>query len=583
MPNAQAERLADMAERHLGAARFSDADMTASSALLLDPRCARALCIKALIAAHAGRDDSATSSAEKALALAPRVPSVLNNAACVFARVGLLDRAFDTWRRLVAIIPGSVDAHYNMGVTHARLGDYDSAEPCFRKVMAIKRDHPAVYMNLADILKSSGRIEEAVTVAREGVRRRPDDARQYGALLYSLHFHPDSTPESLHREHAEWGRAFEASIKPFDHHDNDRTPDRALRIGYVSPNFRDHSETYFVLPLFRGTDRALFKTYAYSCNESDDTTTALLRQHADAWRDVGTFNDDALAHAIRDDRIDVLVDLTMHMQGGRLGLFARKPAPVQVAWLAYPSTTGLARMDYTILDPHLDRTGSPHYTEKPYFLPDCYWCYEVYGPRPDVSPLPADSNGHITFGSLNHYGKVTRETLDAWAQLLARVDGSRLVLHVGSNGAADAVRAVLAGYGIEPSRLVTQGRVSREQYLRTHHHFDIALDTFPYNGATTTCDSLWMGVPVVSRAGETAVSRAGLSICSNTGLPELVARDWNEYIDIAANLAADRPRLRTLRSTLRARLEQSKVMDASAFASAMTSAYRVMWTAWCAQ
>jgi protein O-GlcNAc transferase len=582
MSNASAERLLDQAGRQISAGDFAAAGIAVDGALNLDPLNVRGLCFGAIVAAETGQKEKALTTIQQALQLAPNVPPVVNNAACIFFQFGELAQAMEMWQWLDKTMPPSADVAYNLALCHMRLEDPDNAEIFFRKVVQLTPDHPDVYINLGNLAKSGGRIEESIAIFREGVRRHPNDVRSHSNLLYALHFDLEFGPEDILRQTAAWGRAFEAAIPAIEHHTNDRSPDRRLRIGYLSPNMREHSETYFVLPLFRTIDRSAYQTYVYSCNTVDDEMTPLLREHADVWRDVVAWNDQQLVEIIQQDRIDVLVDLSMHMHGGRLVVFARKAAPVQMAWPAYPSTTGLTRMDYTVLDPYLYTQDPSHFTESPYILPACYWCYEPYGPRPEVSALPSRAGTGLTFGCLNHFGKVNRPTLDAWIQILQRVQDSRLLLHVESKNAADDVRTLFSKNGITPKRLIFQGRVKRDVYLRSYHFIDIALDPFPYNGATTTCDALWMGVPVVSRSGATAVSRAGLTILSNLGLPELVAQTWDEYISIAVNLASDQPRLQELRQSLRGRMERSVVMDTKTFAVAMGQAYRWMWQRWCA-
>lgn len=584
------DQLLDAAGKHLDARRFADAESSVNVALMMDPKNLRAICFKAIIAAETDRPAVALPLVEKALKLAPQAPAVLNNAACVFARCGQEHRAITMWQRLTALVPNAPEAFYNIGVSQMKVGEGDAAEGNFRKALALAPDHPYVHMNLADVLKNSGRIEEAMDLLREGIARRPTDMMRRSGFLYGLHFDPRVSAAEIREHCAAWGRDFEAAITAYASHENDRDPERPLRVGFVSPNLRDHSETYFILPLFRGIRAAKAgarcETWVYCCNKQDDGVTPLIRELADQWFDVGTLTEEQLAAKIREDGIDVLVDLTMHMDGARLGVFARKPAPVQVTWLAYPSTTGMTRIDATILDEWIE-PGAPEprplYTERALRLPRpfSYWCYEVYGPKPDVTPPPAEKNGFVTFGSLNHYGKVTRETLGAWAEILKRVEGSRLLLHVGGKKSGESARAFLAELGVKRERVEIQLRVPREEYMRSYQRIDIALDPFPYNGATTTCDALWMGVPVVSRCGETAVSRAGLSILTAVGLQNLVTESWDAYVGAAEALARDAAKRAVLRSSLRETLEKSAVMDAEGFAGAMAGAWRGLWKEWC--
>jgi predicted O-linked N-acetylglucosamine transferase (SPINDLY family) len=297
-------------------------------------------------------------------------------------------------------------------------------------------------------------------------------------------------------------------------------------------------------------------------------------------------SDEAAARVIRDDQIDVLVDLTMHMADNRLLVFARKPAPVQATYLAYCGTTGLTTIDYRLTDPFLDPPsqsgagGGPIYSEESICLPETYWCYRPPAEIELRGAPPALDSGNATFGCLNNFCKVTGATLDAWGQLMQRVPGSRLVIHARPGSHRDRVRDFFTRQNIAPDRLTFADKLPLREYLRIYDEIDVALDPFPYGGGTTTCDALWMGVPVVSLAGQTAVSRGGLSILSNLGLAELVAADVGRYVEIASGLACDLSRLAHLRGTLRNRMLRSPLMDAPRFARNIETAYRQMWHRW---
>ncbi|MGD0390242.1 MAG: hypothetical protein ABSC42_14950, partial [Tepidisphaeraceae bacterium] len=274
-----------------------------------------------------------------------------------------------------------------------------------------------------------------------------------------------------------------------------------------------------------------------------------------------------------------------HMARNRMLLFARKPAPVQVTYLAYCSTTGLETMDYRLTDPHLDPPGTndAYYSEKTVRLPESYWCYPMHGQSPQVGPLPAPSGGEVTFGCLNNFCKVSPAALELWIQLLRATPKSHLIVHAKEGSHRQRVRDLLERQGIDPRRLKFAGLVSLSEYFKLYEQIDVGLDPFPCNGGTTTCDALWMGVPVVTLAGRTAVGRGGVSILANVGLPELIAQTPQQYVQIATDLAGDLPRLAELRRTLRARMQASPLMDAPRFARNIEAAYREMWTTWCGQ
>ncbi len=335
--------------------------------------------------------------------------------------------------------------------------------------------------------------------------------------------------------------------------------------------------------------------FSYSYVETPDAVTARLRRHADVWRDISNLNNQAAADLIRQDKIDVLIDLTMHLLGSRILIFARKPAPVQVSWLAYPGTTGVEAIDYRITDPRLDpvdsresdfSTQEPYYSERSVRLADTYWCYDPYGMEtnpeaelPGPSPLPFLTTGNITFGCLNNFCKINEQTLALWAKVMAAVPNSRLILLAPPGSPRDWVLKSLG---------VTQGdRVEflliqpRRQYLQTYRRIDLCLDTIHCNGHTTTLDALWMGVPVVTRVGTTIAGRAGWSQMHNVGMMELVAWTDEQFVKSAVDLAGDVGRLTALRATLRERMERSPLMDAARFTRNMERAYRQMWQAWC--
>ena len=339
-------------------------------------------------------------------------------------------------------------------------------------------------------------------------------------------------------------------------------------------------------PVLDHHDRERFEVYCYSGVRNPDKITARLRRAAQQWRGIGGASDEQLAALVRADRIDILIDLTMHMGGCRLGAFARKPAPVQVAWLAYPGTTGVAAIDYRLTDPHLDppvvdRSARP-YSERSVRLSDTFWCYDpLCDDAPEREP-PARESGRITFGCLNNFCKVSDPSLRLWSRVLLRVPESRLLMLAPEGSHRGRVMGFLDAQGVDPARLRFAAPRPRPEYLRLYQEIDVCLDTLPYNGHTTTLDALWMGVPVVTRVGQTVVGRAGYSQLTNLGCSELIARDDDAYVETAARLAKDAARLADLRRTLRARMKQSPLMDGPRFAHHLEIAFRAVWEEWCA-
>jgi predicted O-linked N-acetylglucosamine transferase (SPINDLY family) len=323
--------------------------------------------------------------------------------------------------------------------------------------------------------------------------------------------------------------------------------------------------------------------FCYSNVIRADALTEQFRRYADAWRGIEGLSDLQTVDLIRQDRIDILVDLTLHTGKNRLAVFACKPSPVQVTFAGYPGSTGLNTIDYRLTDPYLDPPGlnDQFYSESSIRLPDTFWCYEPLVTQLEINPLPAQTDAHVTFGCLNSFCKVNEQVLRLWAQVVKTVDRSRLMILCPEGSHRQPLLDLLQGEGISPDRIELVVRCPRRQYLELYHRFDVGLDTFPYNGHTTSLDSFWMGVPVVTLVGQTVVGRAGLSQLTNLGLPELIAQTPEQYVQIATKLAGDLPRLAELRRTLRARMEASPLMDAPRFARSVEAAYRRMWRAWC--
>ncbi len=370
---------------------------------------------------------------------------------------------------------------------------------------------------------------------------------------------------------------------------------RRLRIGYLSPYFHGHAESFFVLPLLESHDHENFEIHCYSDSIRTDEITERLKRTANVWHITTALTHNQLADKIRADRIDILIDLAMHMSHNRALTLIQKPAPIQIAWLAYPGGIGLDAIDYRITDPYLDPpqprnahgaavgssiTQDENYHEQSIRLPHTWACYN---PLTDIPAAPMNDSGPPRFGCLNNPCKLTDPTLRLWAKLLSAIPDSTLLLQSLSREQRDKITAIFDSAAVSPARLHFVSRLNRDQYLRLYDQIDIALDPLPYNGITTTCDALWMGVPVITLPGRTAAGRAGQSILTNIGLNELIASGEDQFIQIAKSLAADRQRLKDLRSNLRDRLRQSPLMDFPQFARDMESALRQIWIGGIAQ
>jgi predicted O-linked N-acetylglucosamine transferase (SPINDLY family) len=522
---------------------------------------------------------------QTALRLTPNDPKAYYRLARALAHRHRVAEAVLCYRQALRIDPEFADAHEELGDTLRRHRSTTLDEPvsCYREAIRLKPDNAAAHHKLGRTLSNMGLVDDAITAYRRACQLHPNSAEFHSRLLCCLHLHTDYDSAALGQEHDRWNERHAKALAPvIEWYSNDRDPNRRIRIGYVSAHLNNHPVGRFLLPLVKAHDRDNFEIYCYAGARAADELTAIFRDQSDRWYDVVDMTDESLADLIRRHRIDILVDLDAHMGGNRLLTFARKPAPVQVTYLAYCSTTGLSAMDYRLTDPFLDPPGRPtHYAEESVCLPESYWCYQPSTERPPVARLPALVNGQVTFGCLNSYFKVTLPTLTVWRELLLAVPGSRLLLHADPGTHRDRAAKFFAEKDVDLSRIVFVDFCPPAQYFELYHRIDIGLDPFPYAGGTTTCDALWMGVPVVSLAGRTAVGRGGLSILSNVGLSELVVQTPEEYVRIASNLAADLPRLTALRVGLRDRMLRSPLADAPRFARHVEGAFREIWQRWC--
>jgi protein O-GlcNAc transferase len=539
---------------------------------------------RGLILARMTRIEDAIDSFQKALAIAPNDPWLLFTVADAYRQVHRPADAVACYRRALVQRPNDAGILNNLGCYLCELGELDEALAVLQQAAVARPDFAPTHLNLGRVFKDRGQIDKSVASYRRGVELDPASAPAHSDLIYTIQFHPDYDASGIYREHRLWNTrhaepiakaARSASTNAGREHTNDPDPDRRLRVGYVSPDFRRHIVGISLLPLLENHDHRAVEVFCYSAVREPDDMTTRLRSSADQWRDISHFPPAGGAEQIRADKIDILVDLTMHMVENRLLLFALKPAPIQLTYLAYCGTTGLDAIDCRFSDPHMDPpdTDLSVYSERTIRLPRTYWCYNPPEPCPPIQPLPAIANGHITFGCLNNFAKASPKARELWARILDATPNSRLLLH------APAQHGGLSP--LPPDRVEIIGsQPFYPYYLNTYNRIDIALDTTPWGGGITTCDALWMGVPIITLSGGTSVGRGGRSILNNIGLPELVASSPDDYVKLAVALAADRPRLSDLRSTLRQRMQASPLTDARQFARDVEAAYRQMWQQW---
>jgi predicted O-linked N-acetylglucosamine transferase (SPINDLY family) len=587
-----------------------------------EPNHAVALHQLGLLANHLGHLDAACDYLSRAIAAKPHAAVLRSDLAVIFEKLGRRDEAATALRVASELEPRSVDYVGRLALMLESLGRIEEARECYRRAEPLVDDNADALSGGAAALGRMGFIEDAIAFCRRALELNPRHAsannnlgqgyallgdvdgaigafrasianglpQAWDNLLFHAHFHPAYDAAALYAEHRRWAQSRLDPPPPSGVFANvKRDPERRLRIGYVSPDFRMHPLSRLLEPVLASHDRAQFEVVCYYTGTQVDPMTATIRAHAAAWRDAAGADDTLLTDQFRRDGIDVLVDLSLHMDGNRLGVFARRAAPVQVTWLGYPSTSGLRTMDYRFSDPHLDPPGVDDagiYSERTIHLPHSFWPYRPPPGGPQVNALPAlQKGGRVTFASFNNPAKFNPAVYDAFARILNAVEGSRLLLL--NNGGADAAKRVvelLQRRGVSGDRVEILARAPLQRYFEYHHRADIILDPFPYPGHTTTLDALWMGVPVITLAGgpaAPAASRGGKSILTNVGLAELITHDVDGYVVAACELARDLDRLARLRATLRQRFEQSPICDAAAFTRGVENAYRTMWREWC--
>lgn len=595
--------------------QFFQSETALGRAIALKPDLAMAHNNLANLLMDQGRFEEAIESYKAAIRFDPRYAAAQNNLGNAFRCQQKLPEAIDAYRAAIRLQPGFFQAHHNLGIALSAQRKFDAAVVAFREARRFAPGDADILNNLGVALANQGDLDQAIETYLNATRLRPDFAEAWNNLgvaemnrgcideslaafqraidlrpanpaflsnrIYTLQFHPAITPQKLFEEELRWNEIHAQPLAQFIRpHRNDRNPKRRLRIGYVSPDFREHPVGRFVLPLMENHDHERFEVFCYSDVTFADAMTARFRELADVWRDLGDRSNEQAAELIRADQIDILIDLTMHMAHNRLPVFARKPAPVQASWLAYPGSTGLDAMDHRITDAYLDPPGDhdAYYSEKSIYLADSSCCYKPPPDCPEVSRLPALTAGYITFGCLNNVCKINQQTLTCWWRILSAVPTSRLLLHAPPGSAQERVRVSARNAGIEPDRIEFSPRVPMAEYLRLYFRIDIGLDPFPYSGGTTTCDALWMGVPVVTLPGQTAASRGGAMLLSNLRLESLITQSSDQYVQTALELAGDQPRLKKLREILRLQMKDSSLCDAAGFAEKMEAAYREMWT-----
>ena len=544
---------------------------------------ARSCAAQALERKRAGDFEGALAAYDRALALGPNDGSILHNLAVLQKASGQPRAAEETTKRALACAPDLAEAHNLYGALCKESGRISEAETSFRRAIARAPGLVDAHNNLANVLCDFGRVDEALIEYRAALDSSPDAAQVRSNCLMAMQYVVEDQP-TLAAAHHQFEERHARTISPVNRTPISRDPNRRLRIGYVSPDFRAHSVAYFLDAIFRYRDRDQIELFAYSDVTQPDGVTEMFSQAADSWCETARLSDPTLAATIAEDRIDLLIDLAGHTAGNRLLTFARKPAPLALSYLGYPHATGLSAIDARISD----RLTDPNGDESILRIDPTFLCYTPIGDTPPIKPRSARGR-EVRFGSFNSLAKLSTHTLDLWARTLVSIPEARLLLKargLGDEQAREWIFSAFEARGVARSRLELRPPTeSLHEHLDSYHEIDIALDPTPYNGTTTTCEALLMGVPVITRAGTLHAGRVGVSLLSAVGLSELVAHSDEEFTAIAKARAAsdetfgDRA---DLRADLRDRLLASVLCDGPRFTRNLESAYRERWKKYCA-
>ncbi len=541
--------------------------------------------VHTLLAISLGRQGKLAAAIEAlrvVVAVRPDDAAAWNDLAAAWFELQKLGEAESAGRRAVELSPGDAGAHANLGAILRSAQKLDEAIVVLERAVELNPALAAAHNNLGKCHQESARPEEAVVAYRRALDAAPDDPRVHSNLIYSMHYPPGSDARAIFAAHIEWARRHAPGDAPSLHRVTDRTPDRPLRVGYMSPDFRENPVTRFLERLLGGHDRRNHQVYVYSDTPYDDEVSARVRGKVDHWRTTYGLSHDAMQRAIIDDRIDVLVDCSVHVGQSRLVIHRARLAPVVVNHIGYPNTSGLATFDIKFTDAFHDPPGMTQHlwTERLVRIDGSAWSY-MGDDVIDHRAAPVTRCGYVTFGSVNNVIKLNEPLIDAWASVLRRVPRSRLMLLTGGGRAIDDRLADwFARRGIEAQRLRFVQRRPRRQYLALFAEIDLALDPFPYVGHTTTMDTLLSGVPLVTLTGDCHYRRTGLGPLTRIGLGDLAAADVDGYVAAAAGLGLDIDRLVELRREIRDRMLAAGYMAEAPYARKVEAGYREAWLRW---
>ncbi len=523
-----------------------------------------------------GRPDQAVISYRRAVALRPDHAGAYNNLGNILLDLGNPEEALACYRRVLELRPDDAEAHSNLGNALKGRGDLEEAIACYRGALALRPDYAEAFNNLGNAFRDRGELDEAIACYRRALELNADHATAHSNLLCTLHYRPGVAPAALAEAHAEYDRRHAEPLhRAATRRERFRTGDVPLRLGFISPDLGRHPVGSFLVRVLENLGRVPHETFCYSDRAVKDGLTHRLQAAATHWRDVFGMNHERLAEQVRADRINILFDLAGHTARNRLLVFARKPAPVQITWIGYEGTTGLAAMDYLLADDLMIPPGTErYYRETVLRMPDGYLCYDPPEAAPPVGPPPSLTNGFVTFGSFSNPAKITPDVVAVWARILRGAPDARLLMKyrgLGDRSVRQRFQALFAAHGVSLERVDLRPWSSYADYLATYQEVDVTLDPFPFSGSATTCESLWMGVPVITCPGETFASRHSLRHLSSVGLTDTIATDETEYVNLAIRLTRDPSRLVNVRPGLRECMAASPMCDGDRFARHLIS------------
>jgi protein O-GlcNAc transferase len=563
--------------------RLNDAEESFRKAILLKLNYAGAHSNLGAVLQELKRLNEAEECFRKAILLKPDYAEAHSNLGAVLQELKRLNESEESFKKAILLNPNYAEAYYNLGITYKELGKLNDAEESFRKAILLKPDYAEAYSNLGITLHELGRLNEAEECFRKAIEIKANYFDAHNNRNLCLNYSSLWSPLFIYKQHLEFEKQFsrskvEHTLNPVFKKDSSER----LRIGYVSADFKIHSVGFFFEPLLKNHNNHAVETFCYYNNNVVDTTTKRLMTACDHWRSIFGISDQKVINIIKDDKINILVDLSGHTAGNRLLVFIQKPSPVQVTWLGYPNTTGLSTIDYRLTDIIADPIGEADelHSETLLRLPNGFQCYQGNDDIPVDTELPQKRGKQITFGSFNNMIKITPIVIKTWSKILHSVPTSRLVLKLQKlNNNTLYYHDLFIQEGISKERIeFYQPSPSIEEHLSLYNTIDIGLDPFPFNGATSTCEALWMGVPVITLLGDRHVARVGASILTNIGLEDFIAQDINGYIKLAVEMSANLKYLMEIRTSLRERMKNAPLCDGLSFAKDFEAIYQDMWS-----